>query len=122
MAQRGAPARTGPGLTERGAGWKEPSHQPGLRAATWTVTELEPGHSFTWSSVTPGLRTVAVPQVQSSPGGSTLTLTVRQSGALAPLVAVLMGAKVRRFMAMEARGLAKAATRTPGRPDAGASS
>lgn len=87
--------------------------QPGLRAATWTVTEHEPGRSFTWCSATPGLRTVAVHQVQAAPGGSVLTLTVRQSGVLAPLVAVLMGAKVRRFMAMEARGLARAATRTP---------
>ncbi|MEO7745817.1 MAG: SRPBCC family protein [Actinomycetota bacterium] len=87
--------------------------QPGLRAATWTVTELEPGHAFTWCSATPGLRTVAVHAVEATPEGSSLTLTVRQSGALSPLVAALLGAKVRRFMALEARGLARAATQTP---------
>ncbi len=73
------------------------------------------GLAFTWCSATPGLRTVAVHAVEATPEGSSLTLTVRQSGALSPLVAVLLGAKVRRFMALEARGLARAATRT--RPD-----
>ena len=32
--------------------------QPKLPAATWTVTEVEPGHHFTWESTAPGLRFV----------------------------------------------------------------
>ncbi len=95
-----------------GLGSQVAIRQPGLPVNRWNVTEFEPGHSFTWRSATPGLRTVAVHAVEAAPQGSRLTLTVRQSGVLSPLVAVLMGRRVRRFVAMEARGLAAAATRT----------
>ncbi len=92
-----------------GAGSQVLIRQPGLRVTTWGVTDFEPGRSFTWCSSTTGLRTVAVHSVQAAPQGSSLTLTVRQSGLLSPLVALLMGRKVRRFVAMESRGLAAAA-------------
>lgn len=83
--------------------------QPGLPAAVWTVTALEPGRSFTWVSAGRGVSTVATHRVSLTPGGSTLTLTLDQSGPLAGVVGLLLGRKVRRFVALEAQGLGDAA-------------
>lgn len=58
------------------------------------------------------IRRVAVHTADRVPEGSRLTLTLSQSGLASPLVAVLMGAKVRRFVGMEARGLAATAVQT----------
>ena len=58
--------------------------QPGLSAATYTVTELVPEVEFTWSSTTVGVRTTGRHVVQPRPDGRTaLRLSIEQSGVLA---------------------------------------
>ena len=43
-------------------------HQPKVQPTTWTVSEVEPQHRFTWKAKSPGLRLIAdhVLQKQSS--------------------------------------------------------
>jgi uncharacterized membrane protein len=85
--------------------------QPGTPALTWTVTELDEGRAFAWEASSPGVRTVGTHAVTSAAGqpGSTLTLGLRQSGALAGVVGALTGARTRKFVQMEADGLKRAA-------------
>ncbi|MCU1391370.1 MAG: polyketide cyclase [Ilumatobacteraceae bacterium] len=80
--------------------------QPGMPAATWTVTELAPGESFTWQARNPGLISTGVHSVRAAAnGGTDATLVFEQSGALAGLMSLLFGRKCRRFVQMEADGL-----------------
>ncbi|GAA0220572.1 hypothetical protein GCM10009527_015970 [Actinomadura nitritigenes] len=88
-------------------------HQPGLPAAVWTVTTFTENENFTWRSRSPGVTTTGGHEVLPRPsGGSTLRLTLDQSGPLAPLIALLMGSRTRRYVTMEANGL-KAAAESP---------
>ncbi|MHC1559347.1 SRPBCC family protein [Actinomycetospora sp. C-140] len=85
--------------------------QPRLPPATWEVTELEPGRSYTWSSPAPGLQSVAWHQVEpTGEGRSRITLGIRQTGPLS-FVADLLGGMTRRYVDTEIAGLAEAATR-----------
>jgi uncharacterized membrane protein len=84
--------------------------QPGSPALTWTVTELDAGRAFAWEAASVGVRTLGTHVL--SPAGadrSTLTLGLRQTGALARLIGALTGARTRRFVQMEADGLKRAA-------------
>ena len=45
--------------------------QPGMPRAVWTMTGIEPGRSFTWESVRPGIRTVGTHTLTPGPDGST---------------------------------------------------
>ena len=91
--------------------------QPGLSAATYTVTELVPGVEFTWSSSTVGVRTTGRHVVEPRPDGRTaLLLSIEQSGVLAGPIGLLLGRKIRRFLAIESEGL-RAAAETDNRGD-----
>ncbi|QAY69410.1 SRPBCC family protein [Xylanimonas protaetiae] len=79
--------------------------QPGLPAADWTVTAVDPGASFTWVSKSPGVTTSGTHVVAPTASGSRVTLTIEQHGPLAPLVGVMLGGKTRRFVEIEAAGL-----------------
>jgi uncharacterized protein YndB with AHSA1/START domain len=84
--------------------------QPGLRAATYTVTGLVPGVEFTWTSTAAGVRTTGRHVVHPRPDGrAALTLSIEQSGILAGPVGLLLGRKIRRFLAIEGEGLRAAA-------------
>ncbi len=84
--------------------------QPGLAAATYTVTELVPGAEFTWSSSAAGVRTTGRHVVRPRPDeGATLALSIDQSGTLAGPVGLLLGRKIRRFLVIESEGLRAAA-------------
>lgn len=86
--------------------------QPRLPVARWTVTEVDPGRSFAWESLVTGLHTVARHEVTSAPGGTTqITLSIDQTGPLAGPMRLLIGGLTKRYMAMEAEGLAAAAAR-----------
>ena len=94
--------------------------QPGTPAVTWTVTQLDEGRAFVWEASSPGVTTVGTHAVSAAgdPGGSTLTLGLQQSGALAWLVGALTGARTRRFVQLEADGLKRAAeSASAGRAD-----
>jgi uncharacterized membrane protein len=89
-----------------GLGGAATVRQPGFPKATWTVTDWLPGRSFTWESPAPGLRSVGVHSVEPvGDGTSTATLTIRQTGPLAPLMGLLFGRRSRRYVDLEAAGL-----------------
>ena len=81
--------------------------QPKFLPAIWEVTQLDSGRSFAWVTHSPGLRATGVHQVKPTPNGSCATLAVVYSGALAPVVATLLGGVTNRFLALEAAGLRK---------------
>lgn len=80
--------------------------QPRLGENLWEVTEVSPGHRWTWRNSRPGLRTVAIHEVREvAPDRSELTLGLDQSGPLAPLAALLTGGRARDYVSLEAAGL-----------------
>ncbi|QKG26240.1 SRPBCC family protein [Actinomadura verrucosospora] len=81
-------------------------HQPGMPAAVWTVTAFTENENFTWRSRSPGVTTTGGHEVRPGPsGGTTVRLTLDQTGPLAPILALLMGSRTRRYVTMEANGL-----------------
>jgi uncharacterized protein YndB with AHSA1/START domain len=94
------------------AGSSAEVEQPGLRRAVYRVTDLTPRVEFTWTSMSAGIRTtarhVALPR---GGGGTVLTLQVEQRGLLAPLIALILGRKIRAFLRIEAAGLCSAVER-----------
>ena len=80
--------------------------QPRLPRLEWVVTELTPGFHFTWEARTLGLRTVAEHRVEARRTSScTVTLVLRQTGALAGLVGLFSGRRTERMVATEASSL-----------------
>ncbi|MBL7496874.1 SRPBCC family protein [Frankia sp. CNm7] len=81
--------------------------QPRLPTASWTVTAWNPGASFAWTSTNGGTRTVADHQIAPDPDGTsvTVTLSIRQTGPLAGLIALLAGGLTRRYVDTEAASL-----------------
>ena len=80
--------------------------QPKLSTATWTVTEIVPGESWTWETRSSGVRTIATHAVAPREGGgSTVTLSVRMEGLTSPAVWLLAGKLVRSYVTAEAHGL-----------------
>jgi uncharacterized membrane protein len=84
--------------------------QPGTPTLVWTVSGIDAGRAFTWETSSPGVKTVGTHVVRAAgEHGSTLTLGLKQSGALAGLVNALFGARTRKYVQMEADGLKRAA-------------
>jgi uncharacterized protein YndB with AHSA1/START domain len=80
--------------------------QPRRRPAIWTVTELDEPRRFTWSTGRPGVRLSA--EHQLTPAGDAAVvvhLRLRQTGALAVLLAPLGRRMARRYLEMELSGL-----------------
>lgn len=77
--------------------------QPKFPPAVWRVTEFEPERSFTWTATSPGIKTVASHRIADGPDDAVeVTLTLEQSGPLAPVLALLAGGLTRRYVQMEA--------------------
>ncbi|MEQ1787144.1 MAG: SRPBCC family protein [Acidimicrobiales bacterium] len=88
--------------------------QPKLPVTTWTVTELVPGRSFTWQAVAPGSRATGWHEVTPTGDGSCeVRLAIEQAGPLGTVVGWLYRGLTKRYVAMEAAGLAKQATAPP---------
>jgi uncharacterized membrane protein len=80
--------------------------QPGMAKLVWTVTEIDPGSSWTWVQRAPGSLVTARHDVIAQPGGRTLVRQqLDQCGALGALVGRLMVKKTKRFLELEAQGL-----------------
>jgi hypothetical protein len=84
--------------------------QKGLAAGDWTVTELDEGHVFAWTSRQPGVRIVGRHVVSPEPdGGSRLTLELEMSGWLSGPVGAVLGKKSRSYVDLECTRLIEAA-------------
>ena len=80
--------------------------QPGMPRADWTMTDIDPGRSFTWESARPGIRTVGTHTLTPAPDGSTtIALGIEWSGLLAPLVRLTLGRKSLDYVTREAAAL-----------------
>jgi uncharacterized membrane protein len=79
--------------------------QPKLRPLTWTVTELEPQQSFTWTATTAGLRLTGGHRLTAGEDMVSVVLSMRVAGLPAPLLTPLIGARTRQYVQMEAEGL-----------------
>jgi uncharacterized protein YndB with AHSA1/START domain len=97
----------GPRPLRRGS--RVATKQPRLPPAEMTVDEYAEGRSFTWSSQTRGLRTIADHRVDPTPTGSRVTLILKQSGPLAGLVRLGYGRLIRRYLHLESTGLKRRA-------------
>jgi uncharacterized membrane protein len=87
--------------------------QPKLPATAWTVTEVTPGRSFVWESKAPGSRAVGEHEIRPT-GDETcdVRLSIDQSGPLGSLIGLLYRGLTKRYVQMEADGLAAEASRT----------
>jgi uncharacterized protein YndB with AHSA1/START domain len=80
--------------------------QPRMPRLVWTVTEVEPGVSWTWVQRSPGGLTSARHDVSPTADGGTLVRQeLAQRGIVGSVVGVLMRQITRRYLAMEAQGL-----------------
>ncbi|HLT11790.1 MAG TPA: SRPBCC family protein [Micromonosporaceae bacterium] len=93
--------------------------QPGFPPVVWRVSEVRDGESFTWEASSPGVRSLAYHRLGPEPDGTTrISIGVHQTGPLAGVLGLLTGRRTRRYLRMEAAGLAAAAeTEARGRPD-----
>ena len=83
--------------------------QPRLPKASWRVTELESGHSFTWETSALGITTVGGHIVDADGQGSRITLTLRMHGPLARLLYAITSRLSRRYLTMEMEGFRRTA-------------
>jgi len=83
--------------------------QPKLPEAVWTVTELTPGATFTWTSSSPGVRIAASHLIEPAPEGSRLTLSVDLGGWLAPVGWLTTKSLTQRYVETEAASIKAAA-------------
>jgi uncharacterized membrane protein len=82
--------------------------QPRFMPVIWRVSKLDPGRSFTWTSSTPGQDATVTRSVRPMGAGtSELTITVDITGVLAPVFGVTVSRITRRYLRMEAEGLAR---------------
>jgi uncharacterized protein YndB with AHSA1/START domain len=79
--------------------------QPKLKAAVWTVSALVPAQSFSWTNSGAGVTTEVDHELVPTTSGTTVTLRVRQSGALAGISGFIGGSATRRSIDMQAAGL-----------------
>lgn len=80
--------------------------QPRLSTAVWTVTALEHERYLEWQAPVPGLHSVGMHRIEPLTGESVrVTLAIRWSGVLAPVIRLLFGRLSRRYVEMEAQGL-----------------
>ncbi|CAM4276317.1 Polyketide cyclase / dehydrase and lipid transport [Mycobacterium basiliense] len=80
--------------------------QPRMAKLVWTVTEIDPGVSWTWEQRSPGALARARHDVIPQPGGRTLVRQrLDQRGILGALVGRLMANMTKRYLDLEANGL-----------------
>ena len=79
--------------------------QPKFPPALWTVTAIDPGHSFTWRSGSPGMWVHGHHSIEAIPGGARATLGLHFQGMLARLLGRMTSAISNRYLGMEAEGL-----------------
>jgi uncharacterized protein YndB with AHSA1/START domain len=89
-----------------GVGSRARIKQPRMPVLVCEVTELDPGSSFTWTTSTPGVSTIALHRIISlADDRASVTLRLQQSGVLAPILGVFTAPRAKRYVQMEADGL-----------------
>ena len=83
--------------------------QPRLPDATWEITELTPGHSFTWMARARGVTSTAMHRVSALPSGSRIDLELEWSGPLAPGVRLVLARRAASMIQLEATTFAQVA-------------
>jgi uncharacterized membrane protein len=87
--------------------------QPKLPQAVWEVTDVVAGRSFTWVAIGPGMKTIARHEVvPDGSGGTTVTLSIEQTGPMGAVAATLWRRLTQRYIELEAESLDKRVTRT----------
>ena len=86
-------------------GAKARIRQPQLPTVVWTVTEWNPGKSWTWTAIGPGARTQASHVLIGSGDKTVAEQSIIPSGPIGRLAAFLWRSLTRRYLAMEAAGL-----------------
>jgi uncharacterized membrane protein len=79
--------------------------QPRLPTVVWTVTDWNPGRSWTWTATGPGARTQASHVLTASGAGTIAEQSIIPSGPIGRLAAFMWRSLTRRYLAMEAAGL-----------------
>ena len=79
--------------------------QPQLPTVVWTVTDWNPGRSWTWTAAGPGARTQASHVLTASGAGTIAEQSIVSSGPIGRLLAFVWRSLTRRYLAMEAAGL-----------------
>jgi uncharacterized membrane protein len=87
--------------------------QPKLPPAMWTVTQVEPGRSFSWVSKAPGILVTGVHSVVPKGRSSTATLSIDYKGALGELLGKALRSINERYVAFESAGLKKRSEHPP---------
>ena len=87
--------------------------QPKLPQAEWQVTEVDDGSSFTWEASGPGMRTIARHVVAPDGDGSSVTLSIEQTGPMGAVAAFVWRGLTQRYIETEAASLDKRVTREP---------
>jgi uncharacterized membrane protein len=79
--------------------------QPKFPAVVWRVTDLEPGQSFSWTATGGGMTALGTHRITLRSDGVEVTLSIRQTGPLAWLAALVTSRLTRRYVQIEADGL-----------------
>jgi hypothetical protein len=79
--------------------------QPGLRTTVYTVERWEPGVAFAWSANPSGMRVEATHELITDLYPLRMWLEIELSGGAAPLISLLLGRRMRRYVNLEADGL-----------------
>jgi uncharacterized membrane protein len=80
--------------------------QPGLRPATWVVTELEPPRCFAWHARSPGLLMMAAHAIDEAPGGGCrVALRFSFTGVLGAPIGWLFRSTTKEYLAREVASL-----------------
>ena len=79
--------------------------QPKFPPAIWKLTAIDPGRSFTWVSVAPGLRVIGHHGVAPTATGSRAVLSLELQGLLGGVWGRLTRNITERYLGYEAAGL-----------------
>lgn len=97
------------GATSLSIGARARITQPRLPRVVWTVTELDPGRSWTWRAGGPGATTVASHDVEPHADGTIVRSTIAQHGLVGAVIGRLTRRLTTRYLALEAEGLRRRA-------------